>query len=213
MTEELREIWVYLAASPLLGLTLTLLAYLVGQFLYRLSGQNALCNPVALAVLLLIGILLVTATPYPTYFEGAQFVHFLLGPATVALGVPLYLHAGRIRKLLLPRIRDPLDRSGGMVDKIQAVGRGLNLARSRRRRRLLSWVEGKFESSGRFNFHRLFYFLFGLFHFSWLRSGYPIARRALQLALLAFLMGRWGIPSIPFGGEGGRFHSTGFSAT
>ena len=102
MTEELREIWVYLAASPLLGLTLTLLAYLVGQFLYRLSGQNALCNPVALAVLLLIGILLVTATPYPTYFEGAQFVHFLLGPATVALGVPLYLHAGRIRKLLLP---------------------------------------------------------------------------------------------------------------
>ena len=46
--------------------------------------------------------LLVTGTPYDTYFEGAQFVHFLLGPATVALALPLYNQIGKVRSRLLP---------------------------------------------------------------------------------------------------------------
>jgi predicted murein hydrolase (TIGR00659 family) len=91
-----------MTASPLLGLSVTVLAYLAGRLLYQLSGDNPLCNPVAIAIIVLIAFLLVTGTPYPTYFEGAQFVHFLLGPAVVAMGVPLYLHAARIRQLLLP---------------------------------------------------------------------------------------------------------------
>ena len=44
-----------------------------------------------IAVALLVTVLTVTGTPYQTYFDGAQFVHFLLGPVTVALAVPLYL--------------------------------------------------------------------------------------------------------------------------
>jgi predicted murein hydrolase (TIGR00659 family) len=96
------EIWAYLIASPLLGLTVTLLAYLVGNALYRRSGQNPLFNPVAIAIALLVGLLALTGTPYQVYFDGAQFVHFLLGPATVALAVPLFVHAGRVRRLLLP---------------------------------------------------------------------------------------------------------------
>jgi predicted murein hydrolase (TIGR00659 family) len=43
-----------------------------------------------------------TDTPYGHYFEGAQFVHFLLGPATVALAVPLYRQAAKLRQLWLP---------------------------------------------------------------------------------------------------------------
>ncbi|MDP1682704.1 MAG: LrgB family protein, partial [Burkholderiales bacterium] len=35
-------------------------------------------------------------------FDGAQFVHFLLGPATVALAIPLYLHFDRVKKMALP---------------------------------------------------------------------------------------------------------------
>jgi predicted murein hydrolase (TIGR00659 family) len=80
----------------------TLLAYLLAFTLYRKAGDNPLLNPVALAVALLIVILLATGTPYATYFEGAQFVHFLLGPATVALAVPLYRQLGRLRRLWLP---------------------------------------------------------------------------------------------------------------
>lgn len=102
MDRVLTEIWVYLAASPLLGLTVTLLAYLIGDALYRKSGQNPLFNPVAIAIILLVGLLLGTGTPYQTYFDGAQFVHFLLGPATVALAIPLYIHADKVRRLLLP---------------------------------------------------------------------------------------------------------------
>ena len=67
MDLALGDIWVYLSTSPLLHLTLTVLAYLVGDWIFRRSGR----------------------------FAGAQFVHFMLGPATAALqgggaSVPLY---------------------------------------------------------------------------------------------------------------------------
>jgi predicted murein hydrolase (TIGR00659 family) len=99
---EIASIWVFLSATPLLGLTLTLVAYLSAYTLYRRSRHNPLLNPVAVSVLLLILLLVVTGTRYDDYFEGAQFVHFLLGPATVALAVPLYQQLGRLRALLLP---------------------------------------------------------------------------------------------------------------
>ncbi|MER2527325.1 MAG: LrgB family protein [Candidatus Competibacter denitrificans] len=99
---DLINMWVYLATSPLLWLTITLLVYLAGQWLFQRSGGRALLNPVALAISLLALLLLLTGTPYATYFSGAQFIHFLLGPATVALAVPLYLHWKRVRQLFLP---------------------------------------------------------------------------------------------------------------
>jgi predicted murein hydrolase (TIGR00659 family) len=98
MTGNLRDIWVYLAASPLLHLTLTLLAYQAGSWVYRKGRLNPLLNPVLLAVCLLVGALMLTGTSYPTYFEGAQFVHFLLGPATVALAIPLYRQFERVKR-------------------------------------------------------------------------------------------------------------------
>ena len=51
-----------------------------------------------IAVLAIVGVLLATGTSYQTYFEGAQFVHFLLGLATVALAIPLYRQLDHIRK-------------------------------------------------------------------------------------------------------------------
>ena len=95
------DVWVYLAASPLLWLTLTLAAYIAAFALYRSSGFNPLVNPVAIAVVAVVGVLLATRTPYATYFEGAQFVHFLLGPATVALAVPLYEQVPKLRRAWL----------------------------------------------------------------------------------------------------------------
>ena len=98
----LGDIWVYLSSGPLLHLTMTLLAYLLADWIFRRSGQRALFNPVLLSILLLVAVLSVTGTDYQTYFEGAQFVHFLLGPATVALAVPLYRNLPLIRRLWLP---------------------------------------------------------------------------------------------------------------
>lgn len=102
MTQNFDSIWVYLAATPLLGLTATLLAYIVAFRIYQWSGFNPLANPVAIAVALLVTLLVITDTPYRTYFDGAQFVHFLLGPATVALAVPLYDQRQRLARLALP---------------------------------------------------------------------------------------------------------------
>ena len=102
MTPRLNDLWVYLSASPLLGLTVTLLAYQGAYWLYRRSGMNPLANPVLTAVTALVALLLATGTSYQTYFDGAQFVHFLLGPATVALAVPLYTQLSRVRALALP---------------------------------------------------------------------------------------------------------------
>jgi predicted murein hydrolase (TIGR00659 family) len=101
MKDELFRLWVYLSTTPLLGLTATLVAYQVGTALYRRSGANPLVNPVLIAVVALAVLLAATQTPYRTYFEGAQFVHFLLGPATVALAVPLYRHFETIRRSAL----------------------------------------------------------------------------------------------------------------
>lgn len=97
MNPELRDVWVYLSSSPLLHLTLTLLAYVFGDWCYERSGRRAIFNPVLLAVTVLVLLLTVTDTRYDTYFEGAQFVHFLLGPATVALAIPLYRQFEKVR--------------------------------------------------------------------------------------------------------------------
>lgn len=99
---DLTEIWVYLAASPLFGLTMTLVAYGIAQRLFVASKGNPLLNPVVVAVGLLITLLLVTGISYKDYFAGGQFIHFLLGPATVALAIPLYRQFSKLRKMLLP---------------------------------------------------------------------------------------------------------------
>ena len=102
MNPNLEEIWVYLSTSPLLGLTLTLLAYQAAFWIYKRVGFHPLANPVLISVAILACLLLATGTPYQAYFDGAQFVHFLLGPATVALAVPLYAQLGKLRRLALP---------------------------------------------------------------------------------------------------------------
>jgi len=102
VTPRIADIWVYLSATPLLGLTITLLAYQGAYWIYRRANFNPLLNPVLLAVIALVVALKATGTPYATYFDGAQFVHFLLGPATVALAVPLYSQFDRLRALALP---------------------------------------------------------------------------------------------------------------
>lgn len=90
MSGDLHSVWVYLATSPLMGLTATLLAYQGAHWLWRRGRMSPLLNPVMVSVFVIAGFLMMTGTEYRTYFDGAQFVHFLLGPATVALAIPLY---------------------------------------------------------------------------------------------------------------------------
>ena len=95
---ELTSIWVYLSASPLMGLTLTLCAYAIAFSIYRRLRFSPLANPVAIAIAIIVVILTLTGTSYQSYFSGAQFVHFLLGPATVALAIPLARQVRRLKR-------------------------------------------------------------------------------------------------------------------
>lgn len=104
MNADLREIWVYLSASPLAGLTVTLVAYQAGLWLFERFGRRPVLNPVMIAVVLIALALTLSGVDYRTYFAGAQFVHFLLGPATVALAVPLYNQFNQVRRSALAMI-------------------------------------------------------------------------------------------------------------
>ncbi|MEO0442983.1 MAG: LrgB family protein [Pseudomonadota bacterium] len=102
METNVSEIWVYLSSSPLFGLTLTLVAYCIAHGIYTHSGGHPLCNPVLLSIIMIITVLVLTNIEYPHYFAGAQYIHFLLGPVTVALGYPLYRQLTKLKQLWLP---------------------------------------------------------------------------------------------------------------
>jgi predicted murein hydrolase (TIGR00659 family) len=117
---KLQEIWVYLSGSPLLALILTLTAYQAGVMIYERANRHPLANPVFIAIVLVATAITAIGMPYAKYFEGAQFVHFLLGTATVSLAVPIYrgLHAmkGRLAPLLIALL------AGGTTSMLTAVG-------------------------------------------------------------------------------------------
>lgn len=119
MNPRIGEVWVYLSASPLLGLTLTLLAYQGAVWLNKRCGGHPLANPVLIAVIVLVALLWTTDTPYATYFDGAQFVHFLLGPATVALAIPLYAQFNRLKRMAGPLLVALL--AGSLTAALSAV--------------------------------------------------------------------------------------------
>ncbi|MDR3529559.1 MAG: LrgB family protein [Rhodopila sp.] len=102
MNDEVFALWVYLARTPLLWLTVTILVYCLCDRFSAALHRNPLANPVLLSMCLVGLLVRGTGTPYGTYFDGAQFVHFLLGPATVALGIPLYQNRQLVLRSILP---------------------------------------------------------------------------------------------------------------
>jgi predicted murein hydrolase (TIGR00659 family) len=98
------SLWVYLSQTPLLWLTVTLVVYAATDAVSLATGRHPLANPVLHAMWIIGLFLVVTGTSYTTYFGGAQFVHFLLGPATVALAVPLYENRKMVVASILPML-------------------------------------------------------------------------------------------------------------
>lgn len=113
------ELWVYLSATPLFGLTATLVVYVLAQAVYARLQQAPWANPVLWSVLTIATVLLATGVSYPTYFAGAQFIHFLLGPAVVALAWPLWERRAELslrwRRLLLAALAGGTAASGSAL--------------------------------------------------------------------------------------------------
>ena len=117
--QDFVQLWVYLSTTPLFGLTATLVVYVLAQTLYQLLQQAPWANPVLWTVLLLALLLGLSGTPYPTYFSGAQFIHFLLGPAVVALGWPLWQRRAELHRRAGAVLLAAL--AGGAAASISAV--------------------------------------------------------------------------------------------
>ena len=116
------ELWVYLSATPLFGLTATLVVYVLAQGVYVHFQQAPWANPVLWSVVTLATVLLSTGVSYPTYFAGAQFIHFLLGPAVVALAWPLWERRAELRKRWGGIVLAAL--AGGTAASVSAVALG-----------------------------------------------------------------------------------------
>jgi predicted murein hydrolase (TIGR00659 family) len=104
MSENPFSLWVYLSQSPLLWLTVTLSVYAAADAVSLATSRHPFANPVLHSIWIIGAFLLITGTSYTTYFGGAQFVHFLLGPATVALAVPLYENRKAVLAAILPML-------------------------------------------------------------------------------------------------------------
>ena len=112
---------------PALWLLATLAAYLFASWLHKRCANNAMTHPLLVAVLLVLPLLWLTGTPYEQYFSSAQFIHLLLGPATVALAVPLYANLSHVRRVWRPLLLALT--VGGLVGILSAIliGRAFGL--------------------------------------------------------------------------------------
>lgn len=120
--QDFVQLWVYLSTTPLFGLTATIVTYVLAQALYLRLGQAPWANPVLWTVLVLAVLLTLSGTPYPSYFSGAQFIHFLLGPAVVALAWPLWQRRGELRRRAMAIVLAGL--AGGAAAGASAVAIG-----------------------------------------------------------------------------------------
>lgn len=132
--QDFVKLWIYLSATPLFGLTATLVTYVFALGVYMRLHSAPWANPVLWTVTVLVALLALTGTPYPTYFAGAQFIHFLLGPAVVALAWPLWQRRAALRQralaLLLASLVGGLVAAGSAVALGWAVGLPAELLRS-----------------------------------------------------------------------------------
>lgn len=81
------------------ALLLTLGSYALAMRIYQWTGRPALLHPAITAIGIIIAILIMGEVNYARYFESVAFIHFLLGPATVSLAIPLYRNLGHIRRM------------------------------------------------------------------------------------------------------------------
>lgn len=101
MSLDWQGAWVEVIHHPLFGIGVTLGAYQLVLAGYEKTRWIFL-QPVLVSMLLVVGVLLGCGLSYAEYRKSTEIMSILLGPATVALAVPLYLNLRRIRQLFWP---------------------------------------------------------------------------------------------------------------
>ena len=86
-----------LCSSVFLGVTISLAAYFVGMVIKK-KFKLAIFNPLLIAIVITIAVLVFCKIDYSSYNEGAKYLSYLLTPATVCLAVPLYEQTELLKK-------------------------------------------------------------------------------------------------------------------
>lgn len=89
-----------IVSSAYFGALLSIAAYAAGMWLKK-KFKLAIFNPLLIAILLVIAVLLVTGIDYDSYNAGAKYISYLLTPATVCLAIPLYRQLALLKKYAL----------------------------------------------------------------------------------------------------------------
>lgn len=90
-----------LSQNTLFGIIISLITFEIGLFIYK-KTKFPLFNPLLIAIILVISILLIFNISVDTYNKGGEFINMFLGPATVVLAVPLYKQLQLLKKYLFP---------------------------------------------------------------------------------------------------------------
>ncbi|QIX28860.1 LrgB family protein [Nocardioides sp. JQ2195] len=111
-------------STPLLGVFVTVAAYKVGLEVKRISRNHPLAQPVLVAIIVVGLVMWALDVSYDQYLAGGSIIAFLLGPATVALAVPLHHQAHHLKELALPML------VAIPVGALVSIGGGVLLARA-----------------------------------------------------------------------------------
>lgn len=125
MSLDLGAAWAWLSASPLFGITLTLVAYQAARSLWARAGGPAWLNPVLVAIVLAGAALWSLGVDYSDYMAGGSYISFLLGPATVALALPLHYEGRLVRRAAVPVLAGVLTGSAASIVLAYTLTRSL----------------------------------------------------------------------------------------
>ena len=89
----------FLQLSVFWGALISLAAYELGLILKK-KFKLAIFNPLLIAIICVMGILVIFHVDYDSYYEGGKYISYLLTPATVCLAVPLYEQLTLLKKNL-----------------------------------------------------------------------------------------------------------------
>ncbi len=92
----------YITSTPLIWLILTLGSFKLGIIIYEKCNKHTLLQPIIIAYSIIMSVLFISGVSYEEYFKGVEIIHFFLGPATVALALPLYNNLKYIKSLFIP---------------------------------------------------------------------------------------------------------------
>ncbi len=116
-------LWHAIAATPAFGLALTVGVYALVRVMAARLGGAAWANPVLWTLAVVVAVLLSTGTRYSDYMRGGSVLSLLLGPAIVALALPIYLNARRLARVAGPVVLSTaLGASVGIAAAIAIAG-------------------------------------------------------------------------------------------